>query len=126
MDKKVIILLSVVVVALVVVFVYFSLPEKEYTVQFSFGNGTTTEVAIKEGKLVEKPVAPTMTGYTFVGWELNGVPFDFTTPITGDVTLVAKYEKIEEEKPKAEYTVKFDVDGGSTVVEQKVKEGEKV
>jgi len=126
MNKKVVITLSVIMVIIIAILVFLSLPEKQYKVQFSYGNGTTTEVVIKEGEIVTKPAEIIMTGYKFIGWELNGEPFDFATPITNDMTLVAVYEKIEEEKPKVEYTVKFDVDGGTEVSEQKVKEGEKV
>ncbi len=34
---------------------------------------------------------PYKIGYYFVGWTLNGSPFDPTTPITQDITLVASY-----------------------------------
>lgn len=132
MNKKVVIALSVVMLVIIGVLVYMMMKPQQieqYAVTFSYGNGTTTKVYIEDGKVVSKPVTPTMDGYTFVGWELNGVPFDFTTPITEDTMLVAKYEKIEEDKDeetKVEYTVKFETDGGGAVVEQKVKEGEKV
>ena len=131
MNKKVVITLSVIMVIIIAILVFLSLPEKQYKVQFSYGNGTTREVDIEDGKVVSIPVEPTMKGYEFVGWEYNGILFDFSTPVTSNMTLVAKYEKIQEdnedeEKEKTEFTVKFETDGGSTVVEQKIKEGEKV
>jgi len=134
MNKKVIVALSVVILVIIGVLVYMMMRQEEltqYTVTFSYGNGTTREVDIEDGKVVSIPVEPTMKGYEFVGWEYNGILFDFSTPVTSNMTLVAKYEKIQEdnedeEKEKTEFTVKFETDGGSTVVEQKIKEGEKV
>ena len=38
---------------------------------------------------------PTRNGYTFVRWELNGVPYDFSTPVTGNITLTAVWAKNE-------------------------------
>ena len=42
--------------------------------------------------LEEEQDNPTKEGYTFVGWYENDVPFDFSTPITEEHTLVAIFE----------------------------------
>ncbi|WP_162849146.1 InlB B-repeat-containing protein [Haploplasma axanthum] len=47
---------------------------------------------IKEGETVTKPVNPTKEGHTFVEWQLNGVTYNFATPVTEELTLVAKWE----------------------------------
>ena len=45
--------------------------------------------------LAQEPIAPTKNGETFGGWydnpEFNGSHFNFTTPITEDITLYAKW-----------------------------------
>jgi uncharacterized repeat protein (TIGR02543 family) len=37
------------------------------------------------------PGTPTRNGYTFIEWRLNGVKYNFATPVTGNITLVAEY-----------------------------------
>ena len=65
-------------------------------------------------------------GYEFLGWYLNGEKFDFDTPITEKITLVAKWKKVDTETDyKDVYIVDFDSNGGSNVSSQKVIEGEK-
>jgi len=64
----------------------------KWTVSYT-GEGVTTpsEIVINGGTAM-KPASPTRDGYMFTGWLLNGVPFDFSTPITGDITLTAGWE----------------------------------
>ena len=82
----------------------------EFTVTFDFDNGTPVATQIVEdGGTATKPSAePTKAGYTFGGWQLNGAPYDFKTPVTENITLVAKWEK----SGKNEFTVTFDAAGG--------------
>ena len=42
-----------------------------------------------------EPTAPTKPGYVFSGWYLDDEPFEFTTNVTSDITLVAKYTEEE-------------------------------
>ena len=63
----------------------------------------------------EQAGEPDLDGYRFVKWN-----FDFKTPITEDVTIVARFEKIE-----VYYTVTFKVDG-KTISTARVKEGDTV
>ena len=62
-------------------------------------------VIVPEGEtaVVAKPADPTREGYRFDGWYLNGAAYDFATPVTGDITLTAKWVK--------QVTVCFDVEG---------------
>lgn len=115
-------------------------PDKIYfTVSFNSDGGTTYgNQIIEEGKLATNPGSPTKNGYNFLGWQLNGVDYDFNTPITKDITINAIYEKIPEEKPDEPeepekptedekdkvYTVKFDSKGGNAISSQKIKSGE--
>ena len=67
-----------------------------YTVTFDPNNaGETWTVEVEEGKLVEKPATdPTIdNGKYFRYWtDEDGAEYDFTTPVTGDITLYAKYQ----------------------------------
>lgn len=69
--------------------------KKYYVVNFYTDGGTTiANQPIEEGTVPTRPDNPTKEGYEFVEWQLDGVAYDFTTPITEDVTLVAIYKEI--------------------------------
>ena len=95
--------------------------EKEkpkYTVTFDSNGGTeVSKQTITEGEKATKPTNPTKTDYVFVEWLYNNQTFDFTTPIIKDITLTARYRKLNN------YTVTFDSDGGTAVSSQNVVEG---
>ena len=66
-----------------------------FAVTFDRGDGTKTEpTPVKYNDLVPKPTAPTKSGYTFTGWEDANGAYDFNTPVTGPLTLTAKWEKV--------------------------------
>ncbi|MGI6031630.1 MAG: S-layer homology domain-containing protein [Eubacteriales bacterium] len=70
----------------------------------TFTNGTeSTSVRVRKGKTVEKPTDPVKEGYTFAGWFDGETLFDFTTPITGSLTLTAKW--VENPEPEVPATV---------------------
>ena len=50
-----------------------------------------TKVRVGLGSPAAVPAVPTRAGCTFKGWYLDGEEFDFSTPITGDITLVAQW-----------------------------------
>jgi len=125
MSKKVIVLLSLIIIAIIALIIDLLLPDKQCKVQFSYDNGQITEIVLDKGNLVTKPEELIIEGYKFIGWKLNGEPFDFQTPITEDILLVAVYEKINEEN-LAEYTVIFEEEDGATIGTLRVKEGELV
>ena len=83
-----------------------------YTVTFVYDDGATEDVFVEavEGKTVAQPADPALDGYTFLGWFLGESEFDFDTPITGDLTLTAKWE--ENEILPEIYTVTFDAGEG--------------
>lgn len=95
--------------------------ENEFVVTFNTNGGSQVKAQkVVDGEKATKPVNPTKYGYKFIGWELNGETFDFTTAIMENVTLVAIWEK------KTQYTVKFDTNGGSSINSVKVYENDKV
>ncbi len=84
-----------------------------------FGCGETITVELQNGDKKQTlevndeftaPEAPTKTGYTFLGWFLEGseTAFDFNTKIESSIVLVARWEINQ-------YSISFDADGGSDV-----------
>jgi uncharacterized repeat protein (TIGR02543 family) len=69
--------------------------EESFTVSFnSQGGSAVAKKAILDGGKVSQPPNPARTGYAFAGWyaEASCVnPWDFETPITGAMTLYAKW-----------------------------------
>ena len=70
-----------------------------YTVSFN-ANGKDAAMPdsqrVKEGKTATEPAEPQLKGYTFCGWytdEACTQAYDFSTPVTADLTLYAKWTK---------------------------------
>lgn len=70
-----------------------------YTVQFD-GNGASASVGpvkVQHGKTIAQPQTPTNIGRAFAGWytaRTGGSRFDFKTPVTGDMTLYARWNNM--------------------------------
>ncbi|MBQ2873608.1 MAG: InlB B-repeat-containing protein [Bacilli bacterium] len=99
----------------------------KYTVKFDADNGSkVTSKTVEKNNTVTKPANPIKEGYKFLGWFNGNVEFNFKTKITKDITLKAKWEKVEtpsEPEEKETYTVTFVTDGGNAIPEQKIEEG---
>ena len=95
-----------------------------YAITFNVDGGSAVSgQTVEQGYNATEPPVPTKEGYTFGGWYLDSELtqlYDFTTPITAETTLYAKW--IENAKPT--YTVTFNVNGGSSVSSQTIEEGE--
>ena len=70
----------------------------QYTVQFVSDYGSFADQTVEHGKPIDtgKLTAPTVEGYTFDGWYADDTrtkEFDFSTPITSNTTVYAKWEK---------------------------------
>ena len=64
----------------------------KYTVTFDRDDGTTVvSREIESGKTVTQPEAPTRAGFVFKGWYSGNTKYEFTTPVTGTLTLKAKW-----------------------------------
>lgn len=77
--------------------VYAKWTAKDYEVSFitEHGNAPTSQNVTYNGT-AKDPGTLTEEGYTFVGWytdEAHKTKFDFSTPITGDTKVYAKWEK---------------------------------
>lgn len=70
-----------------------------YTVTFDSNGGTNIDsVVIKENDVIIEPSSPEKEGYTFEYWELDGKQYDFNTKVTSEITLIAKWQEVEEEQ----------------------------
>ncbi len=88
---------------------------RQYTVSFDSDVESQT---VDHGSCAVQPEDPVKEGFTFVQWTLDGEPYDFDTPVTSDIDLVAQWQQIT-------YTVTFDSNGGSSVDSQTVAYGGK-
>ncbi len=103
----------------------------EYTVTFDTNGGTAVaSQTVGYGQKVTEPANPTKEAtsaesYTFAGWYKDQActeAFDFANDtITAATTIYAKWNVIP-----VEFTVTFDVDGGTAVASQTVGYGQKV
>ncbi len=65
---------------------------KDPVVTFDSNGGSSVNSAvIEKGGVVNAPVAPTKENAIFKCWTLNGEEYDFSSPVTKDMTLVAKW-----------------------------------
>lgn len=77
-----------------------------YNVTFNSNGGSAVDPQIVgHGNTAIEPADPTKPGSLFVRWTLNDEAFDFTTPITSDIELVAEWM---EATPTAYFTETFD------------------
>lgn len=69
-----------------------------FTVTFNSDGGTSVNSqSVTEGQKVTAPANPTKNGYTFAGWYNGNTKYDFSSSVTGNLTLTAKWDKIEEQ-----------------------------
>ena len=128
MNKKKLIAIGVAVVILILLLLLLFLKPKQsktFEIGFNSNGGTQVEsVIVKEGELLSKPIDPEKEGYTFIGWMYKDEVYDFSLPVTQDLVLIAKWEK--SDKTGETFYITFNTDGGSTVIRQVIKKGEKL
>ena len=74
---------------------------------FSDGIDATEDavVEVEDGKAVARPGDPELAGYKFLGWTLDKETmelYDFSTPVTADITLHGVWQKVAAETPGAD------------------------
>ena len=98
-----------------------------YTVTFNTNGGSSIQNAtVDAGSTVQEPTAPTKEGFHFEGWYADSTlttPFEFTTKITADTTIYAKWSEVEEEEPVVVHTVFFG-EGGTYIVDFETEDSE--
>ena len=61
-----------------------------YTV--TFANSDVVDTTVSDGETVSAPEVKPASGYTLLRWDtLSGEKYDFSTPVTGNLVLVARY-----------------------------------
>ena len=82
---------------------------KDYTVTYEPNGGSTVpSQTVKYNETANKPADPTKSGYTFAGWyteEKLTNKYDFATPVTGNITLYAKWTRNYTPRPYTPPTV---------------------
>ena len=76
-----------------------------HTVTFDPDNGTpSVTMTVRDGEAAAEPEdRPYRAGYAFIHWKLDGEEYDFSLPVTSDLTLTARYSIL----PPADGTVTF-------------------
>lgn len=78
-------------------------PVTMHTVTFVDRGSVVGTVEVPDGETVAKPADdPTFEGYDFHGWSINPEvyeAYDFSTPVTSDITLYSFYTPIEPAEP---------------------------
>ncbi len=69
---------------------------EKVNVVFNTLGGTPAPEALEldKGEKTTEPATPKRDGYKFLGWLLEGVLYDFNTPVNEDIVLVAKWQEI--------------------------------
>ena len=68
---------------------------EKVTIKFnSDGGSKIDDVSIEKGYNLDEIPVPTKKGYTFISWYLNGNEFSIDNKINNNITLVAKWKKI--------------------------------
>ena len=95
---------------------FLKLEEETYTVTF-INEEEQKIVEVKKGQMVSEVK---IEDEHFLGWyeKDSDLKFDFNTPITNDISVIAKYEE--------RFTIKFDTNGGNEIKEVYVYKNEKL
>ena len=100
----------------------------EYAVTFQPENGQAefTQM-VRTGTAAKQPETPEKEGYYFLGWTLDGESYDFNTPVTQDITLVAKWvDEDENMEPNGKAQPAGNYAWGLTATFSYVKNGEEI
>lgn len=91
----------------------------KYTVNFnSNGGSAVTSQTVEYGKTATEPAKPTWAGGSFVGWYTDSAltqPYDFSTPVTSNITLHAKWNKYN-------FTITYYGKDGTTILKTDTKQ----
>lgn len=126
--NKLLIIIGSIIAAIAIIFIVLSTNNKQeitYNVFFNTDGGTPIDTqVVNKGQQVTKPVDPIKDGYTFIEWTYEGETYDFTHEVTSDLTLTAKWIKLEDDVET--FIVKFESNGGTTISNQIVAKGNKI
>ncbi len=96
MDKLKELRMTLVILVIGTFFISGCFFNNKHTVTFKTNGGSEIKnISVKNGSKLEDVEEPKKDGYVFDGWYLEGEEFDFNTKIDEDMTLVAKWVKVE-------------------------------
>ena len=82
-----------------ILILFYGILNNGYTATYNSKGGTDVPSQdFMYGDLLDEPEPPTREGYRFVGWYMDEnyfYPFNFEATADGDVTLYARWEKVE-------------------------------
>ena len=83
-----------------------------FTVTFMANGGAPEPLAqiVKKDGTAQKPIDVKKEGFKLKGWTLDGAAYDFTTAVTANIVLKAKWEK--EDPSMATHVVTYVANGG--------------
>lgn len=103
---------------------YTNINKVDDVVKFESNGGSIVGAkTIAKNTPVPEPTVPTKDGFAFIGWyadEALTIAWDFTTPISTNMTLYAKWGDVVISHPLEVYQVTFESNGGSAVASQTV------
>lgn len=92
--KRLIIMILIIVVFLFLIGLSIYYYKDKY--EISFETGTDEQILtqyIKKGDLIKEPIKPEKEGYVFIEWQYNGKRYDFSSKVSKDMKLTAKWLK---------------------------------
>ena len=95
-----------------------------FTVSFDTAGGSDVKAqTVRRGGTVSKPTDPTRAGYLFGGWYKGDAEYDFSTPVSADLTLSAHWRADPSAKV---FTVSFDPGNGQMISDRSVRAGQAI
>lgn len=74
-------------------------PKQKFTITIEYDDNGSAPTVTEVDALttISKPEDPEKDGYTFIGWYIDDIEYDFNQKVTADLTLIAKWEPITAE-----------------------------
>lgn len=67
---------------------------RQYAVSFNANGGSAAAgQTVNHGGTAARPANPTRSGYTFTNWNLGTAAYNFDSPVTRDITLIAQWRR---------------------------------
>ena len=67
---------------------------RQYAVSFNANGGSAVAgQTVNHGGTAARPANPTRSGYTFTNWNLGTAAYNFDSPVTRDITLIAQWRR---------------------------------
>ena len=95
----------------------------KYTITYIIDEEINTSTVEKGAKLIA-PTIPSKDGYEVLGWYSGNTLYDFNNPVNSNLTLVATYEKIENNSLLSNTNSNTNNNSNSNnIIEEQIEEG---